>query len=82
MGLNIKNVRTEKLIVELAGLAGEGKTEAVTKAVEERIRRLRAQKGHGRLEAMMAIADEMAPLLRDMPDIDDYLYDKKTGLPK
>jgi antitoxin VapB len=82
MGLNIKNPRTEKLVAELAALTGEGKTEAVTVAVEERIRRLREQKGHGRLNAMMEIADKMAPLLKDMPDIDAYLYDEKTGLPK
>ncbi|MCR4283307.1 MAG: type II toxin-antitoxin system VapB family antitoxin [Bauldia sp.] len=82
MGVNIKNPKTERLIKELAGLAGEGQTEAVTKAVQERIERLRAKKGHGRYEAMMAIADKMAPLLRDMPDIGTYLYDEKTGLPK
>jgi antitoxin VapB len=82
MGLNIKNPRTESLIEELAALTGENKTEAVTVAVEERIRRLREQKGHGRLKAMMEIADKMAPLLKDMPDIDEYLYDEKTGLPK
>ncbi len=25
---------------------------------------------------------ELAPRLKDMPDIDSYLYDPKTGLPK
>lgn len=87
MGVNIKNPHTERLIRELADLAGEGQTEAVTKAVEERLQRLRGQKGHGRLEAMMAIADRMAPHLKDL-DMDevlygeDGLYDRETGLPK
>ena len=85
MGVNIKNPRTERLIKELAGLAGEGQTEAVTKAVEERIERFRRLKGHGRYEAMMAIADKMAPLFKppfDKIDHDEMLYDEKTGLPK
>lgn len=82
MGINIKNPEAERLIRELAELTGEGQTEAVMKAVSERIDRLRSQKGHGRYARMMEITERMAPLLKDMPDIDDYLYDKKTGLPK
>jgi antitoxin VapB len=85
MGLNIKNPRTESLIAELVELTGEGKTEAVTLAVEERIRRLRERKGHGRLKAMKEIADKMAPLFKppyDTIDHGDLLYDKETGLPK
>lgn len=85
MGLNIKNQRAEGLIAELAGLTGENKTEAVTVAVEERLRRIRQQKGHGRLKAMKEIADKMAPLFKppyDAIDHDELLYDKKTGLPK
>ncbi|MCP4305934.1 MAG: type II toxin-antitoxin system VapB family antitoxin [bacterium] len=82
MGINIKNPETVRLISELAELTGEGKTEAVNNAVKERIATIRKTKGHGRYERMMAIADEMAPLLKDMPDIDEFLYDPKTGLPK
>lgn len=83
MGINIKNPETERLIRELAEKTGEGKTEAVETAVRERIQRLDATKlRQRRLSRMREIVDEMAPLLKDMPDIDSYLYDPKTGLPK
>ena len=82
MGINIKNPETQRLIRELAELTGEGQTQAVENAVSERLDRLRSEQGHGRLARMMAIADRMAPLLKDIPDIDDLLYDEKTGLPK
>ncbi len=38
--LNIKNVRVERLVAEVARLAGESKTEAVRRALEERRARL------------------------------------------
>ncbi len=47
MALNIKNVETEKLAAEVAEMAGETKTGAVTKALEERRQRLRLG-GQGR----------------------------------
>ena len=46
MGLNIKNQRVESLAAEVAELAGETKTEAIRKALEERRARLAA----GRLQ--------------------------------
>jgi len=84
MGLNIKNQRAEQLIRELAEMAGEGKTEAVTVAVEERLQRLRSRKS-GRLAKMRAIAAEMAPLFKppyDTIEHGELLYDPETGLPK
>lgn len=36
MALNIKNVEVERLAEEVAGLAGETKTEAIRRALEER----------------------------------------------
>lgn len=85
MGMNIKNPETVRLISELAELTGEGKTEAVTAAVKERIESLRKAKGRGRYEKMMAIAAEMAPRFKppyDTIEHGDLLYDEKTGLPK
>jgi antitoxin VapB len=85
MGLSIKNRRTEGLVAELAEMTGEGKTEAITVAVEERIRRLREQTGYGRLKGMKEIADKMAPLFKppyDTIDHGELLYDEETGLPK
>ena len=38
--LNIKNTRVERLVTEVARLAGESKTEAVRRALEERRERL------------------------------------------
>jgi len=40
MGLNIKNARVEALAAEVARLAGETKTEAIRRALEERRVRL------------------------------------------
>ena len=41
MALNIKNAETEQLAAEVAELAGESKTQAVTVALRERRERLR-----------------------------------------
>ena len=83
MGINIKNAETEQRIRELAQRTGEGKTEAVDTAVRERLERLdTAQAGQKRRDRMREILDELAPRLKDMPDIDSYLYDPVTGLPK
>ena len=88
MGVSIKNPEAERLIRELAELTGEGKTEAVTNAVRERIDRLRADETAAkRIKAMTEIANRMAPLMKDF-DMDDFLYgenglyDRDTGLPK
>jgi antitoxin VapB len=43
MALNLKNADVERLAAEVARLAGESKTEAIRKALEERRRRLRGQ---------------------------------------
>lgn len=88
MGINIKNAEAVRLIRQLAELAGEGQTEAVIEAVRERIERLNvAQTKRSRIEAMMEIARQTAPLLKDF-DMDEAmygengLYDRETGLPK
>lgn len=43
MALNIKNSEVERLVDEVAKIAGESKTEAVRKALEERRERLAFQ---------------------------------------
>ena len=43
VALNIKNAEVERLAAEVAEMAGESKTEAVRRALEERRRRLRLQ---------------------------------------
>ena len=85
MGINIKNEESLRLIRELAELAGEGQTEAITVAVRERIEKLRKRKGVA--ERIMEISRETAPLMKgfDMDEAmygENGLYDRETGLPK
>lgn len=54
MALHIRDPETERLAAELAKLAGETKTEAVTKALQERLARVRHERS-GRLP----LADEL-----------------------
>jgi antitoxin VapB len=41
MALNIKNAEVERLVAEVATLTGESKTEAVRRALGDRLRRVR-----------------------------------------
>jgi antitoxin VapB len=45
MGLNIKNTEVERLAAEVANMAHETKTEAIRRALLERLARLRARSG-------------------------------------
>lgn len=54
MAMNIKNDAVERLAAEVARLAGESKTEAIRKALEERRRRLKGAPGSERREAVLA----------------------------
>jgi antitoxin VapB len=45
MALNIKNSEVERLASEAARLASESKTEAIRRALEDRVRRLKLQRG-------------------------------------
>ena len=53
MALNIRNPETEKLAEALAALTGETKTEAVKRALRDRLTRLRRER------AGMRLADEL-----------------------
>lgn len=46
MALNIKNSEVERLAAEVAGLAGESKTEAVRRALLDRKQRLIVRRGN------------------------------------
>jgi antitoxin VapB len=48
VALNLKNPEVERLAAEVARLAGESKTQAVRKALEERRRRLKGATAAGR----------------------------------
>jgi hypothetical protein len=82
--LNIKNAEAVRLINELAQETGEGKTEAVTKAVEARLELIRGEKNKGMAERLMELGREFRREWGDepVPDIDALLYDPETGLPR
>jgi antitoxin VapB len=83
VSLNIKNERTHRRVKELARLAGETMSEAVDRAVAERLERLRRTQGRQAIvEELLEIGRECAalPVLDDRGP-DDMLYDER-GLPK
>jgi antitoxin VapB len=82
MALNIRNPKTEKLAAELAALTGESKTEAVTKALEERLKLVRQRVPRRHLVKRL---DEIARHCASLPVLDEkaadtLLYDER-GLP-
>jgi len=84
MSLNIKNKETYRLANQLAKLTGENMTEAVTKAVRERLERVRALRGAGLAERLATIGRDCAAHLKEpfrSTAHGDLLYDEK-GLPK
>jgi antitoxin VapB len=81
MSLNIKNERTLRLIIELATRTGESQTEAVHKAVAERLDRL--EQCAGLIEGMVSVGQDCASRLIEpfrSTDHGDLLYDE-AGLP-
>ena len=84
MSLNIKNKETHKLADELAKLTGESMTDAVTKAVRERLERVRSGRGSGLADRLANIGKDCAARLKEpfkTGNHGDLLYDEK-GLPK
>ena len=84
MALNIRNPEAERLAAAVARIAGETKTEAVTKALRDRLARLRREKGKRRL------ADELAEIglhcsrlpKRDSRSAEEILGYDEHGLPR
>lgn len=84
MALNIRNRETEKLAETLARLTGETKTDAVTKALSERLARIRARRSGRRL------ADDLEDIARqcdalptlDTRSDDDILGYDSSGIPR
>lgn len=88
MGLNIKSARAEAAIRELAAKTGEGLTEAVEKAVQERLERLgntdTADQLLARLKPLqnsVAAGQRARKERRTSRELLDELYDER-GLPK
>ena len=84
MSLNIKNKETHRLADQLAKLTGENMTVAVTKAVRERLDRVRAEHGAGLADRLVRIGKDCAAHLKEpfrSAAHGDLLYDEK-GLPR
>jgi antitoxin VapB len=84
MALNIRNEETERLAATLAKLTGETKTEAVTRALRDRIARVRGQRVQRRLaDDLDDIARRCAGLaVRDSRPADEILGYDENGVPR
>jgi len=83
MSLNIKNEETHRRAKELARLAGETMTQAIDRAVVERLDRIKKKRNKAQLvERLLEIGRECAKLpVLDKRRPEDMLYDRR-GLPK
>ncbi len=76
MALNIRNPEAERLAEAVAKLAGETKTEAVTRALKDRLARLRRERISRRLADEL---DEIALHCARLPVKDDRTADEILG---
>jgi len=83
MALNIRNSEAEELAAALAKLTGETKTEAVTKALRDRLARVRRERSGRRLaDELDDIARHCASLpVRDPRPADEILGYDESGVP-
>ena len=83
MALNIRNRTAEELAETLVRLTGETKTEAVTKALRDRLERIRRQRsGRSLAEELDDIALHCASLpVLDNRRADEILGYDESGLP-
>jgi len=83
MALNIRNTEAERLADTLAKLTGETKTEAVTRALRDRLDRLRRERSRRRLvDELDDIARHCAQLpARDRRTPEEILGYDEHGLP-
>jgi antitoxin VapB len=84
MALSIKDERADRLARELARRTGESLTEAVTRALEERLKRVAPRK---RDERKLARLNEIALSIARMPELDSRTADEiigydENGLPR
>jgi antitoxin VapB len=84
MALNIRNPEAERLAEALARLAGETKTEAVTRALRDRLTRLRRERAGRRMaDELDDIARHCAGLkVKDPRSPEEILGYDDHGLPR
>jgi antitoxin VapB len=85
--LNIKSDEAYQLATELAALKGESLTEAVTASLRERLERERRAAGkEAKLRDILALAARIRAktggAIMSNAELDAYLYDPETGLPR
>jgi len=76
MALNIRNEETERLTDKLARLTGESKTEAVRKAVRDRLERIQRERVGRRLADEL---DEIARHCASLPTVDNRSAEEILG---
>lgn len=83
MSLNIKSAEADRLVHALSDLTGESKTQAVIKALRERLERMQRDRDQKKLVAdMLAIGEKCAGYGRhDATEHGELLYDER-GLPR
>ena len=84
MALNIRNPEAERLVVELTRQTGESKTEAVTKALRDRLARVRRERTKRRVADEL---EEIAVHCASLPVLDDRRTEEilgydEVGLPR
>jgi antitoxin VapB len=84
MALNIRNSEAEQLAAELAKQTGETKTDAVIKALRDRLARVRRERSKRRLgDELEEIAKHCAALpILDTRSTDEILGYDEYGLPR
>lgn len=84
MAINIRHPEVEELVEALAALTGETKTEAVRRALRDRLTRLRRERSKRRLaDELDGIAQECAGLpVRDPRPADEILGYDDNGVPR
>jgi antitoxin VapB len=83
MALSIRNPEADRLAADLARLTGETKTEAVTRALRDRLARVRRERSRRRLaDELDEIAQHCARLpVRDPRTDEEILGFDEDGLP-
>jgi antitoxin VapB len=84
MALNIRNIEAERLAEALSRLTGESKTEAVTRALRDRLARLRRERSGRRLaDELDDIGRHCAALsVRDPRSADEIVGYDERGTPR
>jgi antitoxin VapB len=76
MGMNIKNPETQRLAKKLSELTGESMTQAITVALQERLRRVEAQNE----AAVKAKVEEIMKIVRRAGAAPDIRSDSHNDL--